>query len=79
MPDIVTHIVLGAKLPDCGQVAWVRHHHPSFTLDGLHHEGCSVWVLKGFLEKKNKTFYICIQYRPVNMNPLLKLIITMSI
>lgn len=76
MPDIITHIVFGAKLPDCGQVAWVRHHHPSFTLDGLHHESCGVWVLKGFLEKKKrKTFYICIQYRPANINPPLKLII----
>lgn len=61
---IVTHVVFGAKLSDCGQVAWVRHHHPSFTLDGLHHKSCSIRVLKGFLENVSQThsdIFICIQ------------------
>lgn len=52
---IVTHVVFGAQLSDCGQVAGVRHHHPSFTLDGLHHKSCSIRVLKGFLEKGRRT------------------------
>lgn len=49
-----TYIVFGAKFSDFGQVALVGHHHPSFSLDGLHHESCNIWVLKGFLEKRRQ-------------------------
>lgn len=49
-----THIVFCAKFSDFGQVALVRHHHPGFPLDGLYHESCNIWVLKGFLDKRRK-------------------------
>ena len=41
--------MLGAELPDSGEVALVGHHHPGLPLDGLHHEGRHVGVLKSFL------------------------------
>lgn len=48
-----THVVLGAKLSDFGQVAMVGNHHTCLPLDGLHHESSHMWVLKSFLEKQN--------------------------
>lgn len=53
-----THIVFGAEFSDFGQVARVRNHHSSLSLDRLNHEGCHIWVLESILkERKNSQIY----------------------
>lgn len=46
-----THVVLSAELSDSSEIPSIRNYHTSLSLNGLHHEGCYVRVLKSFLEQ----------------------------
>lgn len=48
------NLVPGAEFPNSCQVSWIWNNHACFTLDGLHHEGSNIWILKSTLQQKQK-------------------------